>query len=59
MPKNPPPPACPKCNKHMHFIVVKTGGRKFRCINCDGVDPMRMSDIQSWIKSELQPPRLQ
>ena len=59
MPKNPPPPACPNCNKPMHFIVVKTGGRKFRCINCDGVDPMRLSDMQSWIKNELQPPRLQ
>jgi hypothetical protein len=58
MPKNPPPPACPKCSKPMHFIVVKTGGRRFRCINCDGVDPIRMCDIQSWIKSE-QPPRLQ
>jgi hypothetical protein len=49
MPKNPPPPTCPKCRKPMHFMVVKTGGRKFRCIKCDSVDPMRMSDIQACV----------
>ncbi len=57
MPKNPPPPSCPKCRKPMHFIIVKTGGRKFQCVQCDGVDPMRMPDIQAWITSELQPPK--
>jgi hypothetical protein len=41
----------------MHFIIVKTGGRKFQCVECDGVDPMRMPDIQAWITSELQPPK--
>ncbi len=46
MPKNPPPPSCPKCRKPMHFIIVKTGGRKFQCVQCDGVDPMRMPDIR-------------
>jgi hypothetical protein len=58
VPKNPQPPSCPKCRKPLHFMVVKTGGRKFRCIACDGVDPLRMSDIQAWIKGELQPPKL-
>jgi hypothetical protein len=43
----------------MHFIVLKTGGRKFQCAQCDGVDPMRLSDVQAWIKGELQPPKLQ
>ena len=37
----------------MHYVVVKTGGRKFMCVQCEGVDPMRMSDIQNWINSEL------
>jgi hypothetical protein len=35
MPKNPPPPDCPKCSKPMRFMLVKTGGRKFRCVDCD------------------------
>jgi hypothetical protein len=43
----------------MHFIALKTGGRKFQCVQCDGVDPMRLSDVQAWIKGELQPPKLQ
>ena len=33
MPKNPPPPVCPKCGVSMHFVIVKTGGRKFKCVN--------------------------
>ncbi len=43
----------------MHFIDLKTGGRKFQCVQCDGVDPMRLSDIQALIEGELQPPKLQ
>jgi hypothetical protein len=35
MPKNSPPPTCPKCRMPMRFRLVKTGGRKFRCIDCD------------------------
>ena len=26
----------------MHFVMVKTGGRKFRCIKCDDIDPMQV-----------------
>jgi hypothetical protein len=57
----PPPtaPTCPKCRKPMHVIVLKTGGRKFQCAQCDDADPLEMSDIQAWIKGELQPPKLQ
>ena len=55
MPKNFPPPSCPKCKKPMHFLVGKTGVRKFRCVNCDEVDPLRLADIQALIKSELRP----
>jgi hypothetical protein len=43
----------------MHFIIVKTGGRKFRCVCCDEVDPMRLIDVQAWTSGELQPPKLQ
>jgi hypothetical protein len=45
MPKNSPPPACPKCRKPMHFILVKTGGRKFRCIDCVAPDPLQPPEV--------------
>ena len=44
IPKNPAPPACPKCRKQMRFMLVKTGGRKFRCIDCDLTDPLKIPD---------------
>jgi hypothetical protein len=43
----------------MHFMVVKTGGRKLRCIECEGVDPMTMADIRGWLAGELQQPKRQ
>jgi tRNA(Ile2) C34 agmatinyltransferase TiaS len=59
MPQNPAPPACPKCGKPMHFIIVKSGGRKFRCVRCDEVDPLRLADVQALTRSELYPPKSQ
>jgi hypothetical protein len=60
MPENSTPLTCPKCRKPLHFvIIVETGDRKFQCIQCDDADPLRMSDIQAWIKGELQPPKSQ
>jgi LSD1 subclass zinc finger protein len=53
MPKNPPPPTCPKCRAPMHFLVIKTGARKFRCVKCDAVDPIRISDIPAWMIDKL------
>jgi tRNA(Ile2) C34 agmatinyltransferase TiaS len=50
MRKNSPRPICPKCGKPMHFVIVKTGGRKFRCIKCDNIDPMQVPDFQAWAK---------
>jgi len=41
----------------MHFVIVKTGGRKFRCIKCDDIDPMQVPDFQAWTKGELRPPK--
>jgi hypothetical protein len=26
-------------------IAVKTGGRKFQCIDCDGDDPLRSAEV--------------
>ena len=56
MPKNPPPPACSKCNKPMQFMLVRTGGRKFRCIDCDVPDPLRLPEVTKLLAGELQPP---
>ena len=46
MPKNSPRPICPKCGKPLHFVIVKTGGRKFRCIKCDDIDPMQVQTFK-------------
>jgi hypothetical protein len=29
----------------MHFMLVKTGGRKFRCIDCDVPAPLKLPDV--------------
>lgn len=55
MPKNAPPPSCTKCRKPMKFVLVKTGGRKFRCINCDVPDPMRSPEVAKLFTGELKP----
>ncbi|SDJ56980.1 hypothetical protein SAMN05444171_1367 [Bradyrhizobium lablabi] len=55
--KNAPRPICRKCGKPMHFVIVKTGGRKFRCIRCDNIDPMQVPDFQAGAKSELRSPK--
>jgi hypothetical protein len=60
MPKNPLPPRCPKCREFMHFVIVKTGGRKFRCFDCDNVDPLAAFGYPSMDhRSELLPPKTQ
>jgi hypothetical protein len=56
MPKNSPPPNCPKCAKPMRFMVVKTGGRKFRCIDCDVPDPLQAPEVTKLLKGELRRP---
>jgi hypothetical protein len=55
MPKNTPPPSCAKCKKPMKFMLVKTGGRKFRCIDCDLPDPLRSPDVAKLLSGELRP----
>jgi len=37
MPKNTPPPTCMTCGKPTKWLLANTGGRKFRCIDCDGL----------------------
>jgi hypothetical protein len=55
MPKNTPPPICPKCHKPMRFLLKKTGGRKFQCIDCDGDDPLRSPEVSKLLTGELRP----
>jgi hypothetical protein len=43
--KNPPLSTCSKCNKPMRFMLVKMGGRKFRCIDCDVPDPLHLPEV--------------
>jgi hypothetical protein len=54
MPKNTPPPICPKCRKPMRFLLVKTGGRKFRCIDCDVADPLQLPEVAKLLTGELR-----
>jgi hypothetical protein len=56
MAKNTPPPLCLKCSKPMSFMLVKTGGRKFRCIDCDVPDPLKTPEMKNLLSSELKPP---
>jgi hypothetical protein len=54
--ENPAPPGCPKCNKPMRFMLVKTGGRRFRCIDCDVPDPINSPEVTKLLTGELAPP---
>lgn len=40
----------------MHFVIAKTGARKFRCIKRDHIGPTQVPDFQAWAKSKLRPP---
>jgi hypothetical protein len=39
----------------MRFMLVKTGGRKFRCIDCEAPAPLKLPDVTE-ILSELPRP---
>jgi hypothetical protein len=55
MRKNTPPPACAKCRKPMRWMLIKSGGRKFRCIDCDVPDPLKTLDVHALLDA-LKPP---
>ena len=55
MAKNTPPPLCLKCSKPMRFTLVKTGGRKFRCLDCDGGDPLKSLEVAKLLSGALGP----
>jgi hypothetical protein len=39
----------------MHFMLVKTGGRRFRCIDCDVATPLKLPEGTELL-NELQRP---
>jgi hypothetical protein len=55
MPKNTPPPICPKCSRPMRFVLVKTGGRKFRCVDCDVTGLLKLPEFTQ-LTGELRHP---
>jgi hypothetical protein len=37
---------CPQCHKALRPLLQKGGrGRKYQCIDCEGVDPLHSPDI--------------
>ena len=47
--------ACPKCHKPMTLVLVKTGGRKLTCLDCDGEDPLKSPQVAKLLTGELKP----
>ena len=42
----------------MSFALVKqVTGRQFKCLDCDGEDPLRSTDVTKLLNSELRPPQ--
>jgi hypothetical protein len=56
MPGNFPPPTCSKCRKPMRLMLVKSGDRKFRCIDCDLPDPLELPEMARLLTGELRRP---
>jgi hypothetical protein len=56
---NNPAPNCAKCGKSKKFVLVETGGRKFRCLDCDGEDLLQSPDVQRLLAGDkVRPPQL-
>ena len=39
----------------MRFLLRKSGGRKFQCLDCEGDDPLRSPDVAKLLAGELRP----
>jgi hypothetical protein len=49
-------PICPKCHKPLKLMLVKAmPGRKYQCIDCDGEDRLRSSDISKLLQHVRSP----
>ena len=40
----------------MRFVLVKTGGRRFRCLDCAGEDPLKSPDVANLLTGSLNLP---
>ena len=47
--------ACPRCHKPMRLALAKTGGRKLMCLDCEGDDPLKSSEVARLLTGELKP----
>jgi|tagenome__1003787_1003787.scaffolds.fasta_scaffold20900813_5 hypothetical protein len=57
MRKNSSPPNCPKCKNPKRSMIAKSGGRRFRCDDCDLGDPLNCPDVKKLLNGELRPPK--
>jgi hypothetical protein len=38
-------------------MLIKTGGREFRCIDCDVPDPLQLPEVKKLLSGALKPQR--
>jgi phage FluMu protein Com len=50
---------CPQCGSLMSFALAPGGHgpRSLRCLKCERLDPLVDSEVEGWLKGELQPPK--
>ena len=50
---------CPQCGSLMSLASAPggKGPRSMRCLQCEGLDPLKASEVGGWLKGELQPPK--
>jgi hypothetical protein len=41
----------------MRFMLVKSGGRKFRCIDCDVAGPLQSPEVAELLTGALKAPQ--
>jgi hypothetical protein len=47
---------CPQCHKAPHPLLQKgSRGRKYQCIDCEGVDPLHSPDVRKLMQAFLPP----
>jgi len=50
-------PICPQCQKPLRLLLQKgSQGRKYQCIDCEGIDPLHSPDIGKLLQA-FQPPK--
>jgi hypothetical protein len=53
----PKSPICPQCHRPLRFLLQKgSQGRKYQCIDCEGIDPLYSPDVGRLLQA-FQPPK--